>query len=87
MHLALKLSSEHVGFTFVSDLLVASGLVKLHSGGVCSEAAIRAMKGKGRREEEVKIMSTRVEEEEVRMNFIRYQARDLVLTPPLLPSG
>ena len=33
LHLGLMLSHEHTGFTFVPDLLIASGLVKVKRGG------------------------------------------------------
>jgi len=38
------MSIEHSGFTFTNDMLAASHLIKKHSGGVCSEAILMAMK-------------------------------------------
>mmetsp|Transcript_1971 Transcript_1971/g.3560 ORF Transcript_1971/g.3560 Transcript_1971/m.3560 type:complete len:327 (+) Transcript_1971:133-1113(+) len=40
----LNLSNEHVGFTFVKDLLLVSALIKSHSKGVPSESVIMAMR-------------------------------------------
>mmetsp|Transcript_34205 Transcript_34205/g.50285 ORF Transcript_34205/g.50285 Transcript_34205/m.50285 type:complete len:211 (+) Transcript_34205:128-760(+) len=39
-HLKLKLSHEHQGFTFETDLRKSSEMVMKHSGGSCTEAAL-----------------------------------------------
>jgi len=42
--LSLSLSHEHEEFCFCKDLLIASTMIKLHSGGVPAEALIMAMR-------------------------------------------
>lgn len=41
-HLKLRLSVEHSGFTFQPEPAVAAEMLKLHSGGKCSEALLMA---------------------------------------------
>ena len=65
---SLALSSEHTSWLFCKDLLVASTMIKLHSGAVPAEALIMAMrrtdwKKEGRGKLVDRITSTDFEEE------------------------